>query len=94
MYNIQVHEILETVMGENNGEVLSLLQNLRARHAAPPMTVEASAEVMWITAAVAARRPSVVGHAHNPLHSLGCEVKLILLYAADMPQIFLRYYWA
>ena len=94
MYNIQVHEILETAMGESKGEVFSLLQNLRAHRAAPPMTVEASAAVMQITAAVAARRPSVVGHAHNPLHSLGCEVKLILLYTADMPEIFLQYYWA
>jgi hypothetical protein len=94
MYNIQVHEILETAMGESKGEVFSLLQNLRARRAAPPMTAEASAKVMQITATVAARRQGVVGHARSPLHSLGCEVKLILLYTADMPEIFLQYYWA
>jgi hypothetical protein len=75
MYNIQAAEILnKTMKGASDGNVSRFLHNLRAGQTAPPMTIEASAKVITLTATVAARRPSVVGHAGNPLHSLGCEM--------------------
>ena len=60
MYNIQAAEILnETMGGASDGNVSRFLHNLRAGQAAPPMTIEASAKVITLTATVAARCPSV-----------------------------------
>ena len=75
MYDTQAAGILHEAMGGAIvGKVCRFLHNLRAGHAAPPMTIEASAKVIALTATVAGRIPSVVGHAGNPLHSLDYEV--------------------